>query len=241
MDQVTKWFVGGCLRDERMGIPTKDIDFAIENVNFDEMRELLIREGFTIHTETPEHFTIRCGVPKDNPLFETAKDADFVMCRKDAPTGDGRRPDFVEPGTIFEDLARRDFTVNAIARNMTTGEVLDPHNGIEDIDNMQLRFVGDPFARIKEDGLRVLRGFRFIVTKGFTPTPETLAALLSPEATEAVANPKVSVDRIRTEVNKMMSKDTIQTLNILCHLMGPEMLEIIFRDGLRLKATTERF
>lgn len=238
MDDVTFWKVGGCVRDDFLGVKTKDIDFAVEGVeSFDHMRTLLLAEGFKIHTEKEEFLTIRCGVPKDSPLREIAKDADFVMCRKDSDTGDGRRPDFVEPGTIVDDLARRDFTVNAIAENAETGEIFDPHNGIEDLNKRQLRFVGDAKQRIAEDGLRVMRGFRFHVTKEFSFTGDTWLALISPLATEMLG--KVSIERIQIELDKMFKHDMFHALDVVCHMIPVEMQEVIFRDGLWLKPTLE--
>ena len=228
--------VGGCIRDDIMGIPTKDIDFAVETESFDAMRQELQARGFKIHTEKPEFLTIRCGIPKESDLFQIAKDADFVMCRKDSATSDGRRPDFVEPGTILDDLARRDFTMNAIAQDMETGGLLDPHNGIGDIEARVLRFVGNPQQRIREDGLRVLRGFRFLITKNLDGAEgSTLAAMLSPLATEMLG--KVSVERIREELNKMLNHDQFETFEMIFNVMFPEMREAILRDGLRLEAT----
>src|SRR5690606_30256826 len=116
MTAIQMFEVGGCVRDDLLGIPTKDVDFTVVAPSFDAMRDHLIREGFRIHVESPEFVAIRAGVPEGHPLRERTKDADFVLARKDAPTGDGRRPDFVEPGTLMDDLARRDFTVNAMAR-----------------------------------------------------------------------------------------------------------------------------
>lgn len=229
--------VGGCNRDFLMGFPTKDIDFAVECESFDELIEHVESRGFEIFGDPkPEFLTLRAKVPKNHPLFAETKVADFVMCRKDSAGSDGRRPDFVTPGTIFDDLARRDFTMNAIAKDMETGEFIDPHNGIEDIENSVLRFVGDPMERIREDGLRVLRGFRFIVTRDIEIIhATTFGAMLSPLATEMLH--KVSVERIREELNKMLKSDFFKTMEILNHVMGPEMLEAIFRDGLRLEAT----
>lgn len=238
MSEVTFWEVGGCVRDKFLGIPTKDIDFAVEGVSsFQEMHDLLADMRFKIHIPKEEFLTIRCGIPEDNPLRERAKDADFVMCRKDSDTGDGRRPDFVEPGTILDDLARRDFTVNAMAFNPLTGEVLDPHNGMADLNEMELRFVGDPEKRIREDGLRVMRAFRFSVTKGFDFTPGTFEVLVSPLAREMLG--KVSIERIQTELDKMFKHNMFETLDILCHQISAEMMEVIFRDGLWLRPTLE--
>lgn len=234
MTTIEMFEVGGCVRDEFMGKRSKDVDFVVLAPSFDAMRAELVRRGFTIHVEKPEFVTIRAGVPKGDPLRERTKDADFVLARKDGPTADGRRPEFVEPGDLMDDLARRDFTVNAIARAVD-GRIIDPFGGRADIEFRRLRFVGDPVERITEDGLRVLRGFRFMVTKGLTPTGETLEALTRPLATEMLA--KVSTERIREEVERMLAFDTLATLDILSHTMPVEMRDVVFSGGLRLSAT----
>lgn len=229
--------VGGCVRDELMGLKSKDVDFAVEAPSFDAMRAHLLGEGFRIFVEKPEFVTIRAAVPAGHKLRERTKDADFVLCRKDGPTKDGRRPEFVEPGTLADDLARRDFTMNAIARDPFTGAIIDPHKGVEDIEARTLRFVGDPMERIREDGLRVLRGLRFTVTKQLRVEPRTLDALHSDEASDMLKC--VSIERIREEVEKMLAHNTLRTLDILTGL--PYLtLGAIFRDGLRLGAKLER-
>jgi len=226
--------VGGCVRDEILGLSTKDVDFVVIAPSFDHMRDHLIAEGFKIYLEKPEFTTIRCGVPKDHPLRERSKDADFVLARKDGTYSDGRRPDFVEPGTLEDDLERRDFTVNALARNPITGAIIDPFGGLKDLECKRLKFVGEPMDRIREDGLRVMRGLRFMITKGLEPTYETWDALLSQEAAEMLR--KVATERIREELEKMLAHDTLKSLHLL-HKMHLHFLKAVFRDGLRLSAT----
>lgn len=225
--------VGGCVRDALMGKATKDVDFVVLAPSFDAMRAALVADGFKIHVEKPEFVTIRAGVPAGNPLRERTKDADFVLARRDGPTADGRRPEFVEPGTLLDDLARRDFTVNAIAKSVD-GTLIDPFDGVKDIRAGVLRFVGDPVERITEDGLRVLRGFRFMVTKGLRPTPDTLSALTRPLATDMLA--RVSVERIRDEMERMFAFDTGAALDVVA-MMPREMRDTVFSRGLRLSAT----
>lgn len=225
----TTFEVGGCLRDELMGKSTKDIDFVVLAESFAAMEDMLVEEGFHVHTRKPEFATIRCGVPKGHPLRARTKDADFVLARKDAPSSDGRHPDFVEAGTLEDDLARRDFTMNAIARDPLTGEFIDPHGGVRDISIMKLRFVGDPIQRITEDGLRVLRGFRFVVTKGVTPTVETHQALVSDTAIEMLARPSMAGERFEEEIAKMISFDHNEAVHILNFVMPHEMLELCHR------------
>ncbi len=230
-ETVKFYEVGGAVRDEIMGINTKDVDFAVEAPSFEVMEKALKTLGFEIYQSRPEFLTIRAQVPKNHILRQRTRDADFVLCRKDGPSSDGRRPDFVEPGTILDDLARRDFTVNAIAKDPLTGGYIDPYDGRKDLELKILRFVGDPMQRIREDGLRVLRGLRFRITKSLSFEGPTFLALRSIEATEMLSS--VSVERIREELEKMFAHDTKLTLKIL-HNMSSDFLDAIFRDGLRL-------
>jgi tRNA nucleotidyltransferase/poly(A) polymerase len=226
--------VGGAVRDELLNVPYKDVDYAVETGSFDEMKMALRDMGFSFYLVEPEYFTIRAKAPKASKLGNKSKVVDFVLCRKDGPSKDGRRPDYVEPGTIYDDLARRDFTINAIARDTDTGEFIDPHGGIGDLERKILRFVGDPMLRIVEDGLRVLRALRFWITKELVIDPETKEALNSKEATVMLHS--VSVERIREELHKMFSHNTILSLLGLSQ-QNPSLLAAIFRDELRLEPT----
>lgn len=227
MSEIRFFEVGGCVRDEILGIPTKDVDFSVEAPSFDAMRDHLIAEGFRIFVENPEFVTIRASVPEGNPLRKRTKDADFVLCRKDGPTSDGRHPDFVEPGTLMDDLARRDFTMNAIARD-GLGILIDPFGGRKDIAARRIRFVGNPMDRIEEDGLRVLRALRFSITKGFTFHIDTFRALERRDAAEMLAG--VSAERKREELHKMFAADTIGSMDLLSHKF-PDVMDACFGDG----------
>ena len=227
--------VGGCVRDGLLGLKSKDVDFAVEAPSFEVMEEHIAGMGLKIFLSKPEFLTIRAGVPKGHWLRERCSDADFVLCRKDGPSTDGRRPDFVEPGTIFDDLARRDFTVNAIARDPVTGELIDPHDGADDLRMRLLRFVGDGEQRIKEDGLRILRGVRFSLTKGLAiDEPWLFNSELTGQQLLGVAT-----ERIRDELNKMLAFDTRRTLVILEQF--PHLRDAIFdRQDLSLEATQRK-
>lgn len=224
--------VGGCVRDDLLGISSKDVDFAVEAHSFEHMRRHIEdRMGLKVFLVKEEFLTIRAGVPKGHKLRERCKDADFVLCRKDGPTFDGRRPEFVEPGTIFDDLSRRDFTINAIARCAETGELIDPHGGQDDLRLRRLDFVGDGEERIKEDALRILRGVRFSITKGLTIDEPCLFNDHIPES--------VSVERIRDELNKMLAHDTLATLRVMEDF--PILRDSVFsRPGLSLEATQKK-
>ena len=109
---------------------------------------------------------------------------------------DGRRPDsvyFVDD--IKDDLARRDFTINAIAYDPLAEQLIDPFDGIRDLEARVLRAVGDPAQRFAEDGLRVLRAARFVATLGVELDPATERAIVPSLASYR----KVSAERVRDE------------------------------------------
>ena len=235
--------VGGAVRDKFLGVDSKDVDFvAVPTQQFDTADDAfnalvahLKETGFKVFLETPQFFTVRAQVPEDNPLKERTDVADFVLARKDGPSSDGRRPDFVLPGTLMDDLTRRDFTVNAMA--MMNDELIDPFGGREDLDNNLLRFVGNPNDRIVEDGLRVMRALRFHITKGFDVDADTWDAVNSEFAAEMLM--KVSIERISDELQKMFLFDTVQSMETLSDVRR-SLKRAIFRDGLRLMPTLKQ-
>lgn len=240
--------VGGAVRDELLGLKAKDVDFVAVPHNpefhrtaseaFNNLVKHLEWMGFQVFLETPEFFTVRAKPPVGHPLRDRTEVADFVLARKDGPSSDGRRPDFVLPGTLLDDLERRDFTVNAMAR--LNGELVDPFGGQSDLEHGILRFVGNPMDRIAEDGLRVMRAFRFCVTKRFTIEDRTFNALNSHFAAEMLA--KVSVERVREEMEKMFKADTLGTMSLLNELfsLNKPLRDAMFREGLRLMPTLKK-
>jgi tRNA nucleotidyltransferase/poly(A) polymerase len=229
--------VGGCVRDELLGLMSKDVDLLLVGAtSFEDGVAHATKLGLapikgTFH---PEFATFKASVPKGHRLRERCKSVDFVMARKDGFHTDGRRPDSTSPGTLKDDLRRRDFTVNALARELETREIIDLFEGQRDLEERVLRFVGDPMTRIREDGLRVMRGLRFSVTKGFQLHPGSRSALFTKEASDMLA--KVSVERVREELESMIRKNTRAGLRLL-GLIPQHTLDAIFRDGLRLSAT----
>lgn len=230
------------MRDSLLGISSKDVDFSVvapegafftADSAFLAMEAQLTEQGFQIFESRREFLTIRARVPKGHALETRTAVADFVLARRDGPYSDGRRPDWVAPGTLADDLARRDFTINALSRSVD-GTLVDLFGGKEDLDARLLRFVGDPTKRIAEDGLRVMRGFRFYITKGFEVEADTWSALISEFAAKKLS--KVSVERVREELNKMFRANTLHSLRLLGELPHHTQ-EAIFRDGLRLDAT----
>lgn len=237
--------VGGAVRDRIMGLPSKDIDFTVVlnpeviavnstyPVAFSYMAAVLGSLGFETFLSNSEFGTIRARFPRGDTTYGKLT-ADFVLARKDGPSKDGRRPDYVLPGRLYDDLGRRDFTINAMAMNQW-GNLIDPFLGRGDINNRLLRFVGDPMTRLREDGLRALRAIRFMVTKNLGPVLETRVALLDPETATLLSG--VSEDRRRDELDKAFRHDSIRTMEILQHEMSPEFVAACFEGRLRLSAT----
>lgn len=122
--------------------------------------------------------------------------------RVDGIYTDLRRPNNVSyTPSIYEDLKRRDFSINAMALNLSTGELLDPHEGREDLKRGIIRAIGDPAERFAEDALRILRGCRFIAQLGFTVEGKTYDAMRLLHGNLAL----VSAERIRDEFIKILA------------------------------------
>jgi tRNA nucleotidyltransferase/poly(A) polymerase len=219
------YLVGGAVRDELLGVRSKDLDYAVEAPSFDAMREWILGLGMEIFLDRPEFNVIRARRGKEV--------ADYVLCRREGPYSDSRHPDWVESGTILDDLARRDFTVNAIAQDAETDEYVDPWNGRQDLKDGILRAVGDAEDRLSEDPLRAFRALRFSVTKAFTISANLDGALRRRYA----GMDSVSTDRIRDEVGKMFRHDVKKSVNVL--LDYSRYLDIVVDRGIWFKATTE--
>jgi len=146
------WIVGGWVRDRLQGLYPTEMDIAT-NLHPDIVSQLFDK-------------TIPVGAAFGTILVldeESDKSWEVTTLRCDGTYGDGRRPDDVEFGDdIIEDLARRDFTINAMAVDPITGEIIDEFGGLEDLNDGIIRAVGKSHDRIREDGLRIMRAFRFL-------------------------------------------------------------------------------
>lgn len=195
--------VGGVVRDQLLGIPSKDLDLAVEASSYGEMKGAILERGGEIFLERPEFFTIRGRLPEVGA-------ADFTLCRKDGFYSDQRRPDSVSVGTIYDDLSRRDFTCNAIAQD-EDGKYIDPYDGQGDIEFKMLRAVGSPHDRFKEDPLRILRAVRFAITKSFIFDDELHDILTNNRAVVRLIK-SVAKERVYEELKKCYLFDTRLTL-----------------------------
>ncbi len=225
--------VGGCNRDAIMGRECNDIDYSVEAESYEAMKTA-ISETHQIVYEQETYFTIKVKLKNmhANKIHNNKnKTYDFVLCRKDGSYRDGRHPDCVELGTIWDDLGRRDFTMNSIAINMDTGETLDPYDGKTDIANRLIRCTGDTDRRLNEDALRLIRAFRFHITLGFSMDAAILPYFENKEYLEKLGC--VSKERVGQEMAKCFAADTLKTMQAL-HAF-PLFAEYLFQKILSLK------
>lgn len=189
------WLVGGALRDRLLGLESKDIDYATD-ADPDEVEQLLRSCGATITTVGKRFGTI--GV-----LVATGDAADWseiTTFRGDSYSAGTRWPDVTFGTSIEEDLARRDFTINALAQDAFSQRTLDLFGGEADLSARVIRAVGEPGLRFREDPLRILRGLRFASQLGFEIEADTFAAMR--ETAPLLAS--LSQERITAELDKLL-------------------------------------
>ena len=137
-------------------------------------------------------------VPLESTVIE------ITTFRTEGTYSDARRPDeVVFVRDLESDLGRRDFTINALAYDPQTGQLIDETGGLEDLDKGLLRAVGDARIRFREDALRTLRAARFVSTHGFHLEPETESAL----ADSVSLLPRISAERVRDELDRLLLGD----------------------------------
>lgn len=185
--------VGGAVRDELLGRPHADWDLATALLPEVVMAQARAA-GFRVIPTGIQHGTVTV-ILDDEPV-------EITTFRSDGDYPDGRRPESVRLGvSLAEDLARRDFTINAMALPLAGGGLVDPHGGQADLQAGLIRAVGEPLDRFGEDGLRPLRACRFAAQLGFRIEAATLAAI--PQRLEVAR--KVAVERVFTELNKLLT------------------------------------
>jgi tRNA nucleotidyltransferase (CCA-adding enzyme) len=173
------YLVGGAVRDELLGLDSKDADFVVPGVDYDGLRTALAPHGRVEDLEVAGRQVGARLYPNDAELRRLApKGIEFAPPRAERSTGPGRH-DFeivADPAlSIEDDMARRDFTVNAIARRLETGELVDPFGGAADLKNRVLRTVRP--RSFAEDPLRLVRGLRLVSQLDLEPDEQTVAQM----------------------------------------------------------------
>ncbi|MCX7624582.1 MAG: CCA tRNA nucleotidyltransferase [Thermomicrobium sp.] len=186
------YLVGGVVRDLLLGRPVTDLDYTT-SAQPEETKRLGQAAGAdSIYTVGEAFGTIGlvfAGVVVEITTYRTEW----------YPTAD-RRPAVRFGRSLLEDLARRDFTVNAMAVHAVTGELVDPYGGLRDLERRVIRAVGDPRERFREDPLRMLRAARFAAQLGFDVETETREAMRE----LAAELQRVSVERIAMELDRLL-------------------------------------
>lgn len=192
--------VGGAVRDGFLGKESKDLDILITGVPFETLEKLLSKYGRV--DAVGKSF----GVLKFKPEGST-EDIDIAIPRTERPTGGGGHKDFEVSSDhslpIEKDLERRDFTINAIAKD-SNGNLVDPYGGQEDLKNKIIRAVNpDAFS---DDPLRMLRAVQFASRFGFTIEPKTMQMIIN----SADMIKEIPAERIITEFDKIINKGNIR-------------------------------
>ena len=144
MKSIKLYEVGGKVRDELMGKSSNDVDYVIVGSTIEEVKEYLDQNGFITFAFKPECNTFRCKFPKFHDVYPNLL-ADFTVVL----------------GDLIDDLKRRDFTINAIAKDIETGEIIDPLNGVSHLHQGLLICPSDPMETLKSDPIRIVRALRF--------------------------------------------------------------------------------
>lgn len=212
------FLVGGAVRDLLLGRRVGDYDIAsnLEPLQVAKLFPFSVPTGIAHGT-----VTVWLNAKGEGHGYEV------TTYRGDVGYSDGRRPDRVEfKQTIEEDLARRDFTINAIAAQPQTGVLVDPYAGLIDLEQRLLRAVRDPLERFGEDGLRPMRAVRFAAQLGFAVEPLTFAAI----APSLPVTERVSVERLRDELMKLLGAPkpsvglTLMRASGLMRVVLPELI-----------------
>jgi len=200
------YIVGGCVRDLLRDVEPNDWDVTT-SAKPEEIQKLFPKNFYENNFGT---VTVLTGSKKEN-----LGEVEITPYRTDSQYSDQRHPDKVSFGvSLEEDLARRDFTVNAMAMNIKDGKevVIDPFVGQKDLQDKLVRAVGNPAERFNEDALRLMRAVRFAVTLGMEIEQETLKALKDNASSLA----RVSQERVRDELIKIiMSPSAEKGVNLL--------------------------
>lgn len=178
------YIVGGCVRDYLLGREIHDFDIASSALP-EEMLEIF-----------KDYKTVENGIKHGTvAVVSKGKLVEVTTFRSDGTYSDSRRPDSVSfVRNIEEDLARRDFTINAMAYRESEG-IIDPYGGQDDLKNKIIRCVGNPHKRFSEDALRIMRGMRFASVLGFQIDQKTMSAMLETKyLLEKIAKERISVE-----------------------------------------------
>ena len=222
--QLDCYVIGGYVRDFFLYRPSKDIDIVAVGKGIELAEAVASQLGRRTKLSVFKNFGTAQIKYKD---FEI----EFVGARKESYTHDSRKP-IVEDGTLEDDQKRRDFTINAMAFCLNKnrfGELLDPFNGLQDLENLIIRTPLDPDITFSDDPLRMMRAIRFASQLGFDIFSETFDAISRNRERIKI----ISKERIADELNKIVLSPKPSIGFILLEKTG--LLELIFPELPALK------
>ncbi len=216
------YLVGGCVRDILLGKQPKDWDFTTD-AHPEQIQELF-PESFCNN----DYGTV--GIKHEEPSDPTLHVVEVTPYRSEGIYSDARRPDSVTFGVSLDaDLARRDFTVNAIAYRVTHEHLVDHYDGVADLKAKRLKTVGDPNERFAEDALRMMRAVRLATELDFVIDSETMQAIYANNGQLQ----RISIERVASEFIRLIDSPTpmqgiiwLEKLGLLQHII-PELRESI--------------
>lgn len=211
------YLVGGCVRDLILGKQPKDWDVTT-NAHPDTIQELFEETYYNNSFGT-------VGVVNEEATDPHTKVVEVTPYRKEGTYSDARRPDSVEFGVSLEDdLARRDFTINAMALDPDKGHTVDPYKGHTDLAGRVIRAVGNPNERFQEDALRMMRAIRLGAELGFGIEQGTYEAL----SANAALLGRISKERIRDELIRIIM--SARPMEALLHMKHTGLLHYVLPD-----------
>lgn len=203
------YLVGGCVRDLLLERTPKDWDIATNAIP----EEIIASFPHTFYEN--DYGTV--GVVNDGVEDSTLQYVEVTPFRTESQYSDKRRPDTVSfSKNIEDDLKRRDFTVNALALDGFTGNIIDLFDGQKDLENKVIRTVGDAHERLSEDALRIMRAIRISAELAFSIENETLIALKK----HAPLLDHIAKERIRDEFTRIIMSDTPMNALIMARDLG---------------------
>ncbi len=222
--QMETYVIGGFVRDLFLNRPSKDIDIVTVGSGIELAKSVAKSLKPSPHVSIFKNFGTAMLKYKNLEI-------EFVGARKESYQRNSRKP-IVENGTLEDDQNRRDFTINAMALGLNKsnfGELVDPFNGIEDLENLIIRTPLDPDITFSDDPLRIMRAIRFSTQLGFDIQTETFDSILKNRKRIKI----ISGERIIEELNKIMMSPKPSIGFMLLEETG--LLEIIFPELQQLK------
>ncbi|WP_131539030.1 CCA tRNA nucleotidyltransferase [Pedobacter nototheniae] len=234
--ETEAYVIGGFVRDLFLKRPSKDIDVVVVGSGIDYAEAV----GKKLNTKVAVFKSFGTANIKYHDL-----EVEFVGARKESYRADSRKP-IVEDGTLEDDQLRRDFTINALAINLNAtnfGQLLDPFNGIEDLENKLIRTPLDPEITFSDDPLRMMRAIRFASQLNFNIDPAAINAIKLQKQRIGI----VSKERITDEMNKIIlsPKPSIGFKHLfdtgLLHIIFPQMAQLYGVEVIKGKGHKDNF